>query len=809
MKKFTKAIAAFCAMAMIFGTFSATVFADETDVAGENVASGEAVDGAQQEEGSDPEDSDDKDSKKADKEAEKAEKQAEKEAEKAEKEAVKEAEKAEKEAGKEAKKEAKQEAKLLGAGQDQSGDQAGEQPSTATEQGNGIDTNESVPEPEPVKAPSLFANGLITQDDINANNGRMPTVGGTYTVAEPITVSTSAEVQTPGESITIDLNGKTITYTGAGSFYKLGYNETVDGAIHVYGNISLTIRDSGTGGTILASGGANKGSVDHWVSITAKNGVAKIGTDDYRGGCILIENGCSFTFEGGTISGFHAGDEGGGVHVSNGGTFTMTGGCITGCSAAKNSGGVSVHGASNGATTNSSIYYHSTADGDPVYGPVSIVASAYISGGVIENNSTSGVGGGIRALRGNLEITGGTITGNRANNSGGGIAVTKGNVYSPSFTISGSPKISGNSCNTAKFSNLYFTDGAGFTLSGDLSSSAEIYFNSSNPGGNSFIAGSYTYSIDSFSCDDATYIPYAASNGNVKLSVEPKVSGYNLVIGGEILVKVNLQLGAYNNSSTSVSYSYSYSKNGNTTNVEKTLAFSELTKSGSDYYFNIPVESACLTSDITVKVNYGTDGESTATTSAAECAYYIINHETDETYTLNVKAVAKALVYFGYCAQMQFNINTANLPAIVEPGDDFNTLTGASYTIANDPDGAFYGASVAFLSKTEVNLYFKKSVLGDTAPAMTVTYTGGATETVTATLNGNYYMYTVKGPTGDGFVATQFDTPFSFAVGNVSGDYSVNTYLQVMEYKYNGSSNNVLLKLVEAYNDFAKKCQQL
>ena len=804
MKKFTKAIAAFCAMAMIFGTFSATVFADETDVAGENVASGEAVDEAQQEEESDPEDSDDKDSKKAEKEAEKAEKQADKEAGKAEKEAEK--------AEKEAEKEAKQEAKLLGAGQGQSGDQAGtqagEQPSTATEQGNGTDTVEPVP--APVNANSLFANGLITQDDIDANDGRMPTVGGTYTVAEPITVSASAEVQTPGESITIDLNGKTITYTGAGSFYKLGYNETVDGAIHVYGNISLTIRDSSTGGTILASGGANKGSVDHWVSITAKNGVAKIGTDDYRGGCILIENGCSFTLEGGTISGFHAGDEGGGVHVSNGGNFTMTGGCITGCSAAKNSGGVSVHGASNGATTNSSIYYHSTADGDSVYGPVSIVASAYISGGVIENNSTSGVGGGIRSLRGNLEITGGTITGNRANNSGGGIAVTKGNVYSPSFTISGSPKISGNSCNTAKFSNLYFTDGAGFTLSGDLSSGAEIYFNSSNPGGNSFIAGSYTYSIDSFSCDDATYIPYAASNGNVKLSVEPKVSGYNLVIGGEILVKVNLQLGAYNNSSTSVSYSYSYSKNGNTTNVEKTLAFSELTKSGSDYYFNIPVESACLTSDITVTVNYGTDGESTATKSAAECAYYIINHETDETYTLNVKAVAKALVYFGYCAQMQFNINTANLPAIVEPGDDFNTLTGAPYAIANDPDGAFYGASVAFLSKTEVNLYFKKSVLGDTAPAMTVTYANGTTETVSGTLNGsNYYMYTVKGPTGDGFVATQFDTPFSFAVGNVSGDYSVNTYLQVMEYKYNGSSNNVMLKLVEAYNDFAKKCQQL
>ena len=31
MKKFTKAIAAFCAMAMIFGTFSASVFAEEIE----------------------------------------------------------------------------------------------------------------------------------------------------------------------------------------------------------------------------------------------------------------------------------------------------------------------------------------------------------------------------------------------------------------------------------------------------------------------------------------------------------------------------------------------------------------------------------------------------------------------------------------------------------------------------------------------------------------------------------------------------------------------------------------------------------
>ena len=774
MKRFIKAIAAFCAMAMIFGVFSATVFADENEPQAEQPVAEEVAEEEKQDEEAVAEEpavetpaADDPATE--DPAAEESEADAEAPAQDSEQPVVEET--------------------------IEVADVEGQE---AVNEGEG---NEEVPQ----QAIPPFANGQITQDDIDANGGMMPTVSGTYTVAEPVTVSASAELLTPGESITIDLNGQTITYTGSGSFYKLGYNEIVDGAIHVYGNISLTIKDSGTGGTILASGGANKGSVDHWVSITQKNGVAKIGTDEYRGGCILIENGCTFTFEGGTISGFHAGDEGGGVHTSNGGTFIMTGGCITGCSASKNSGGVAVHGASNGTTTNSSIYYHSNAGDDPVYGPVSIVASAYISGGVIENNTTSGVGGGIRALRGNIEITGGTITGNRANGGGGGIAATKGSVYTPSFTISGNPKISGNNSNSAKFSNLYFADGASFTLSGDLDSGAEIYFNNSNPGGNSFIAGSYTYSIDSFSSDDPAYIPYAASNGNIKLSAIPKVAGYNLVIGGEVMVRANLTLGSFNNNTTTVNYSYSYDKNGTTKNVEKSLTFYQLTKGGDYYYFYIPVESACMTSEITVTINYA-NGEASASSSVVECANYIINHETDQNYTAEAKAVAKSLIYFGSCAQLQFNINTDNMPANAVPADPFYTYTGASYTPAQDPDSAYYGTSVALLSMTTVNMYFKKSAFEGDAPTMTVSYDGGGSQTITATPNGNYYMYSIMGPSGNGFAATEVDLDFTYSVGNVNGTYSIFTYLQVVKDKYEGSSGNVLLKLTEAYYDFANKC---
>ena len=67
-------------------------------------------------------------------------------------------------------------------------------------------------------------------------------------------------------------------------------------------------------------------------------------------------------------------------------------------------------------------------------------------------------------------------------------------------------------------------------------------------------------------------------------------------------------------------------------------------------------------------------------------------------------------------------------------------------------------------------------------------------------------MYTIMGPSGNGFAATDYDLDFTYSVGNVSGTYSVYTYLQVIKDKYEGSPSNVLLKMAEAYYDFAKKC---
>ena len=146
------------------------------------------------------------------------------------------------------------------------------------------------------------------------------------------------------------------------------------------------------------------------------------------------------------------------------------------------------------------------------------------------------------------------------------------------------------------------------------------------------------------------------------------------------------------------------------------------------------------------------------------------------------------------------------MPANAVPADPFYTYTGASNSPDQDPDSAYYGTSVSFVSMTTINMYFKKSVFGDTAPTMTVSYNGGGSQTITATPNGNYYMYSIKGPSGNGFAATEVNLDFTYSVGNVNGTYSIFTYLQVVKDKYEGSSGNVLLKLTEAYYDFAMKC---
>ena len=783
MKRFIKAIAAFCAMAMIFGVFSATVFADENEPQAEQPVAEEVAEEEKQDEEAVAEEPAvetpaAEDPATEDPAAEESEADAEAPAQDSEQPVVEETLEV--------------------------ADVEGQE---AVNEGEG---NEEVPQ----QAIPPFANGQITQDDIDANGGKMPETAGTYTLAEDVEVPNSAHITAAGSSVIINLAGNQITYTGTENLYTIGFVEDVniDGTdwVLVHGDISLTIKDTVGEGLITASQ-KTKGSDDHWISINTVNGVnyPNHGTEaNKRGGCILVQNSCTLYLEGGTISGFHSQSDGGAVHISNGGHCVMSGGRITNCHSDSikpnddGAGAISCHCTSKGTEVGHTLY-KSSEDADPVETTISLKGSLKITGGQIDNCSGR-QGGAVRVLRADLEITGGTIEDNTAGANGGGILFTKGNTGT--FKISGDPVISGNHCSDAKKANVWLSDNVTVTLSGNLSSDAKIEFGGGNTTKNFFNTNGKSYSIDSFISNHDGYKAYV-SGSYIKLKqvIMPKVLGYNLLIGGEIAVKVSLQLGEYNTSDTTVNYSYSYDKNGTVKNIEKTLTFYQLTNGGDHYYFYLPVESACMTSEITVTINYA-NGEASASSSVVECANYIINHETDQNYTAEAKAVAKSLIYFGSCAQLQFNINTDNMPANAVPADPFYTYTGASNSPDQDPDSAYYGTSVSFVSMTTINMYFKKSVFGDTAPTMTVSYNGGGSQTITATPNGNYYMYSIKGPSGNGFAATEVDLDFTYSVGNVNGTYSIFTYLQVVKDKYEGSSGNVLLKLTEAYYDFAMKC---
>ena len=734
MKRFIKAIAAFCAMAMIFGVFSATVFADENEPQAEQPVAEEVAEEEKQDEEAVAEEPAvetpaAEDPATEDPAAEESEADAEAPAQDSEQPVVEETLEV--------------------------ADVEGQE---AVNEGEG---NEEVPQ----QAIPPFANGQITQDDIDANGGKMPETAGTYTLAEDVEVPNSAHITAAGSSVIINLAGNKITYTGTENLYTIGFVEDVniDGTdwVLVHGDISLTIKDTVGEGLITASQ-KTKGSDDHWISINTVNGVnyPNHGTEaNKRGGCILVQNSCTLYLEGGTISGFHSQSDGGAVHISNGGHCVMSGGRITNCHSDSikpnddGAGAISCHCTSKGTEVGHTLY-KSSEDADPVETTISLKGSLKITGGQIDNCSGR-QGGAVRVLRADLEITGGTIEDNTAGANGGGILFTKGNTGT--FKISGDPVISGNHCSDAKKANVWLSDNVTVTLSGNLSSDAKIEFGGGNTTKNFFNTNGKSYSIDSFISNHDGYKAYV-SGSYIKLKqvIMPKVLGYNLLIGGEIAVKVSLQLGEYNTSDTTVNYSYSYDKNGTVKNIEKTLTFYQLTNGGDHYYFYLPVESACMT--------------------------------------------------FGSCAQLQFNINTDNMPANAVPADPFYTYTGASNSPDQDPDSAYYGTSVSFVSMTTINMYFKKSVFGDTAPTMTVSYNGGGSQTITATPNGNYYMYSIKGPSGNGFAATEVNLDFTYSVGNVNGTYSIFTYLQVVKDKYEGSSGNVLLKLTEAYYDFAMKC---
>lgn len=213
-------------------------------------------------------------------------------------------------------------------------------------------------------------------------------------------VMTKAVTVNNGNSLTIDLNGHTLTAAANSQAFR------IQGG-------ALTIEDSiGTGviqgsGTVTGNGGAI------WMSSSDSNN--------------------ALTLTGGTIRGFTATD-GGGVYV-DGGSFEMTNGTISDCKAANAGGGVYVSSGtfemSGGSIENCTAY-----EGAGVKVLVSSgKASFSMSGGTIEGSSRDGVSiAAIDSGTSEFSMSGGTIK----DNSGYGVWVDNGSAVMSGGSVKGS-----------------------------------------------------------------------------------------------------------------------------------------------------------------------------------------------------------------------------------------------------------------------------------------------------------------------------------------------------------------------------------
>lgn len=187
-------------------------------------------------------------------------------------------------------------------------------------------------------------------------------------------VMTKAVTVNNGNSLTIDLNGHTLTAAANSQAFR------IQGG-------ALTIEDSiGTGviqgsGTVTGNGGAI------WMSSSDSNN--------------------ALTLTGGTIRGFTATD-GGGVYV-DGGSFEMSGGSIEDCTAHEGAG-VKVY-ASNGKTASFSMtggeIQNCNTDGVSIYAIGSGTSEFTMTGGTIEDNG----GYGVWVDNGSAVMSGGSVKG--------------------------------------------------------------------------------------------------------------------------------------------------------------------------------------------------------------------------------------------------------------------------------------------------------------------------------------------------------------------------------------------------------------
>lgn len=182
-------------------------------------------------------------------------------------------------------------------------------------------------------------------------------------------------------------------------------------------------------------------------------------------GAILVNEGCSFTLQGGTIAGNKMSSGASECVKASQATLRIEGGAIVGnvgASGSYNGGGVYLDRSVLTMTGGRIAENYAGQWGGGVY----LSSGTFeMSGGSIENNSSK-TGGGIYVTSAVFEMTGGTIEGNSATETGGGVY-----LYSGTMNIGGTPVIKDNAVNDA----VNDTDGKiGITMTEKLLEGAQI-----------------------------------------------------------------------------------------------------------------------------------------------------------------------------------------------------------------------------------------------------------------------------------------------------------------------------------------------
>ena len=211
-------------------------------------------------------------------------------------------------------------------------------------------------------------------------------------------VMTGAVTVNNGKSLTIDLNGHTLTAAENSRAFFIQ-------------NGALTIEDSGSTGVIQGSGTVTGNGGAIWMSSDSNNALTLTG-GTIRGftatdcGGVYVSGG-SFEMSGGTISACNATNAGGGVYVSSG-SFEMSDGSIEDCTAHEGAG-VKVLASSGKASfsmSGSGEIKNCNQDGVSI-AAIGGTSEFSMSGGTIEDNS----GFGVWVDNGSAVMSGGSVKG--------------------------------------------------------------------------------------------------------------------------------------------------------------------------------------------------------------------------------------------------------------------------------------------------------------------------------------------------------------------------------------------------------------